>query len=154
MMRSLFIFLTIFGLLVAPKSHADDAKKEDLKKEEVKQEEKPDPALCRALPVYQPSADVEYKPGVDVRGKPVVSADLNAGALSSIPSKINIPLTVSLAKILNLDTTQYPYNQLGTGTEAQVGMITVEDNRVTLNDKPLSGEQQSNLAVLCSKNTP
>lgn len=112
--------------------------------------EKPDPALCRSLPDYQPSADVEYKPGVDVHGHYVAPADLNY-APSVLPSKIDIPLTVSLAKVLNLNTSQYPYNQLGTGTEAQLGVISVEGNNVTLNGKPLSGDQQSSLAVLCAK---
>ncbi|MBM3524508.1 MAG: hypothetical protein FJX57_16295, partial [Alphaproteobacteria bacterium] len=44
-----------------------------------------DGAACRALLVeHKPSADVEYKPGVDARGRPVAPADLNAGARPSV----------------------------------------------------------------------
>ena len=114
--------------------------------------EKPDPAVCRALTTYQPGADVDYKPGVDVHGRYVAQADVADGASSvELPKKIVFPLTVSLAKILNLDTTKPPYNQLGAGTEAKIGEIAVEGNNVTFNGKSLSNAQQSNLAVLCEK---
>ena len=112
---------------------------------------KPDPALCRTVTAYTPSADVGYKSGVDAHGHYVAPADVNSEASPQLPSKIEIPLTVSLAKALNFDTTQYPYNQLGAGTEAQLGIISVEGNQVTFNGKPLSAEEQSNLAVACRK---
>ena len=108
-----------------------------------------DPALCRALTKHVPDADVAYQPGVDVHGKKVAQADLDGGTQMALPDKINIPLTVSLAKVLNLDTAQYPYSQLGQGTEAQLGTITVEGQHVLFNGKPITDEQQDNLAVLC-----
>ncbi len=110
-----------------------------------------DPAVCQMVTTYKPSADIAYKAGVDVHGHYVAPADADGGAPSPLPTKINIPLTVSLAKVLNLDTTQYPYNQLGAGTEAQLGTMAIDGNNVTLNGKPLSNDQQSKLAVLCTK---
>lgn len=113
--------------------------------------EQVDPSLCRALVQHTPSADVAYQPGVDSHGHYVAPADLPSANSLPLPSKITIPLTVSLVKALNFDTAQYPYNQLGSGTEAQLGTLTVEGNNVTLNGKPLTNAQQDNLAVLCMK---
>ena len=110
-----------------------------------------DLALCNALVKHKPSADVEYQPGVDVRGNPVAPADLAGSPQIKLPDKIQIPLTLSLVKVLNLNTSQYPYNQFGPGTEAQLGSLEVEGDKVTFNGQPLSDEQQSNLAVLCMK---
>lgn len=110
-----------------------------------------DPALCQALVKHTPSADATYQPGVDVNGKPVAPADLPGAPQMKLPDRLEIPLTLSLAKVLNLNTSQYPYNQLGTGTEAQLGLLTVEGDRVLFNGKPISDTQQDNLAVLCMK---
>ena len=110
-----------------------------------------DPALCNALTKHAPDADVAYQAGVDVNGKPVVPVDVVGSNAIQMPSTINIPLTVSLAKILNLDATHYPASQLGSGTEAWLGTLTVEGDRVLFDGKPLNDAQQDNLAVLCMK---
>jgi hypothetical protein len=110
-----------------------------------------DPLVCQALTKHTPEANVAYQPGVDVQGKAVAPADLASSNPLQMPSTINFPLTISLAKALKLDPTQYPYNQLGSGTEASLGMITVEADRVSFNGKPLTDTQQDNLAVLCLK---
>ena len=106
---------------------------------------------CQKLVDYQPSADVDYKPGVDVNGKPVAPADLPGAAQMQMPQTITIPLTLSLVKILNLNTSQYPVSQLGPGTEAQLGTLTVTGDKVLFNGQPISDTQQDNLAVLCMK---
>ncbi|MDX2027954.1 MAG: hypothetical protein SFW62_04910 [Alphaproteobacteria bacterium] len=110
-----------------------------------------DPALCRGLVKHVPDADVAYQPGVDVNGKPVAPADLPGSNTIQLPTTLTIPLTVSLAKVLNLNTSQYPYNQLGPGTEVQLGELTVTGDKVMYNGQPLSAAQQDNLAVLCMK---
>jgi hypothetical protein len=112
---------------------------------------KMDPSFCNALIKHTPSADVAYQPGVDMNGKKVAPADVPGSPQVQLPNKIDIPLTVNLAKTLNLDTTKYPYNTLGSGTEAWLGTLSVEGDKVTFNGKPLSDEQQDNLAVLCMK---
>ena len=108
-----------------------------------------DPALCQALVAATPDADVAYQPGVDADGNPVAPADLPDQPQMKLPSKINIPLTLNMAQALNLNTSAYPYNQLGAGTEMQLGMLTVEGDKVTFNGQPLSDDQQDKLAVLC-----
>jgi hypothetical protein len=99
-----------------------------------------------------PRADVAYQPGVTASGKAVAPADVQTGdAQITMPQKLTFPITVGLTKVLNLNTSQYPVSALGAGTEAPIGNITLEGNNVYYNGKPLSGEQQSNLAVLCMK---
>jgi hypothetical protein len=110
-----------------------------------------DPAACQAMVNYHEPPGVEYQPGVDTEGHYVAPADLPSNNAVQLPKTINIPLTVSLAKSLNFDTSQYPYNQLGEGTEAQLGVISVTGNKVTLNGKSLSDAQQDKLSALCLK---
>ncbi len=110
-----------------------------------------DPGLCRALVKHTPRADVAYQPGVDAAGNAVAPADLPGQPQIKMPDKIQIPLTVSLAQAAHLNTSQYPFNQIGTGSEALIGMITVQGDKVFFNDQPLSDTQQDNLAVLCMK---
>jgi hypothetical protein len=109
-----------------------------------------DPALCRNLVNATPDADVAYQPGVDVHGNAVAPADLpGGGGQIKMPKTLKIPLTVNLAQSLGLNTSAYPYNQLGAGTEASLGTLTVEGNKVMLDGQPLSDPQQDKLAVLC-----
>ncbi len=108
-----------------------------------------DPALCRALTKHVPQSDFAYESGMDVYGKPVAPADLQDSPHMILPDTIKIPLTLNLAKTLNLNTAVYPYTQLGAGTEAALGMLTVEGDHVLFNDQPLSDPQQDRLAVLC-----
>ena len=110
-----------------------------------------DPAVCRALTKHEPDANVNYQPGVDVHGKPVAPADLAGAQKMQLPQTITIPLTLQLAKVLNLNTNQYPYNQLGNSTEVQLGTFTVTGDKVLFNGQPISDTQQDNLAVLCMK---
>jgi hypothetical protein len=114
----------------------------------------PDPALCRALVKHTPDADVAYQPGVDVDGNAVAPADLPGSQTNmKLAQEIEIPLTVSLAKVLNLNTSTFPANQLGPGTEAQLGKFTIEGDKVLFNGEPLTDTQQDNLAVLCMQPT-
>jgi len=107
------------------------------------------PAFCNALVKHTPDANVAYQPGVDVEGNAVAPADLPGAPQMKLPDQIKIPLTLNRAKTLNLNTSTYPYNQLGKGTEAQLGVLTVEGDKVFFNDQPISDEQQDKLAVLC-----
>jgi len=127
--------LTALLVLVTSVAHADTPKI--------------DPKLCNALVKNTPDADVAYQPGVDVHGNAVAPADLPGSPQMKLPQQIKIPLTINMAKAANLDTSTYPFNQLGQGTEATLGMLVVEGDRVTFNGQPLSDTQQYNLAVLC-----
>lgn len=108
-----------------------------------------DSVFCQALIKHVPDANVAYQAGVDVNGKPVVPADLpdnNAFQLQPI----SIPLTVDLLKTLNIPTGNFPLNNMARN-DINLGMLTIDGDNVLYNGKPLTNEQQDNLAVLCMK---
>jgi len=110
---------------------------------------KVDPKFCQQLVKHTPDADVAYQPGVDVHGNPVTPADAPGSQQMQLPREIKFPVTITIAKAINLNTNAYPFNQLGQGTEAALGTLSVEGDQVFFNGQTLSDQQQDNLAVLC-----
>lgn len=104
-----------------------------------------DPAACRYVTRYQPSADIEYKPGVDVHGKPVAPADLPDGYAIDLPKSIDIAITADIARRFGIAT-----NNLYRG-EAQIGTVTVQGNQVLFNGKPMQSAAEADLIALCAK---
>ena len=88
--------------------------------------------ICSNVVRHIPNDDVAYKPGVDVHGKPVVSADLNPSTIP-VPDIIRIPLTVDALQFLDgVDTA-------GLLGEAQIAEIEIHnDGRVMMNGKDIS----------------
>ena len=109
-----------------------------------------DPAFCHALVKHMPDADVAYQPGIDVHGKAVAPADLPDSPNFQLQRPITIPLTVDLLTILNITATSFPFNAMQRN-DINLGMLTVAGARVLYNGKPLTNDQQDNLAVLCLK---
>ncbi|MDD5586508.1 MAG: hypothetical protein PHY92_06075 [Alphaproteobacteria bacterium] len=109
-----------------------------------------DPVFCRALVKHVPDADVTYRPGVDVNGRPVAPADLPGSADFQVQNPISIPLTADLMKFLNFPADSFPFNTMGR-TDINLGTLTVDGGRVLYNGQPLTSDQQDNLAVLCLK---
>ena len=106
-----------------------------------------DKQYCRYLAVYQPKVDgnAEYKPGVDVHGKPVVEADLTPSVVTP-PEEYSFPITIDVAKYMGVNV------PVGTMAEAPIGMIKIKkDGEVTFNGKPLAGEAESALKALCTE---
>lgn len=104
-----------------------------------------DPAACRYVARHQPSADVEYKPGVDVHGKPVAPADLPDSYAIELPKSIDIAITADIARRFGVAT-----NNLYRG-EAQIGTVTLQGNRVLFNGKPIQSAAEADLIALCAK---
>lgn len=104
-----------------------------------------DPAACRYVTRHQPSADVEYKPGVDVHGKPVAPADLPDGASIQMPDHIDIDLTADIARRFGI-----PTNNLYRG-EARIGTVTVQGSQVLFNGRPIQPAAEADLLALCAK---
>ena len=100
---------------------------------------------CNRLVKHQPSADVAYKAGVDVRGKKVKSADADGTVKLDLPEEITIPITFDIAE------------KYGVGTagkfagESTVGKVTVKGGRTYWNGKPLDSEDQAAIAAACQK---
>ncbi len=102
--------------------------------------------LCRELTAYQPSADVEYKAGSDVRGRSVAPADLNDDGAAPIqmPEIIDMAITVEQATQLGLPA-NIPYRP-----QAYIGNVSVmKDGTVYFNNKRIS---QTQIQTLCEGN--
>lgn len=105
--------------------------------------------LCRELVAYQPdpSADVDYVPGKDVRGKAVVPANLD-GADQNIDLQypLQIAITLDQAKQFNLSPdTENTYTP-----RMFVGMIELhKDGSVYFDGKRLT---QPQVQFLCTEN--
>ena len=106
------------------------------------------PAFCQNLVTHTPSADVAYQAGRDVRGKAVVPADLGNGPQITVPDEMTIPLTISMMDFLKLDQGSLPASAMERG-DIPLGTLTLQGSKVYWNGKPLTDEQQDNLAVLC-----
>jgi hypothetical protein len=107
-------------------------------------------ADCRRLVAHAPRADVTYQAGVDVRGKPVVPADVNGGATLDLPAFIEIPITVDVAKRLGAGA---PGDILGSrrGLEgkAVLGALTVKGDDLFWNGQQLRTQDEILLAESC-----
>jgi len=104
-----------------------------------------DHAACRTLVRHQPADDVTYKPGVDVHGKPVVEADINASPIT-VPETIRFNITVDVAKYAGIHVPE--------GTEMQANMGTVEvlpDGEMTFNGQPIAGDAEAALVAICQE---
>jgi hypothetical protein len=114
-----------------------------------KEKEKPALAVskqdCEFLAVaHQPSPDTEYKPDVDVHGKPVMEADISPSVIKP-PEKYSFDITVDTAKYMGLTV---PAGVMG---EAKMGTITVEKGQVKFNGNPLEGDAEAALKALCAE---
>jgi hypothetical protein len=94
--------------------------------------------LCSVRGNYKnASVGADYKPGVDVKGKPVVSADI-APAPMAAPKSMTIPLTIDMAQRFN---TVLP---AGSKMEAQVGTVDIMQNgAVMINGKDVTSAADS-----------
>lgn len=100
------------------------------------------PPECRLLPDHKPNADVSYKPGVDVKGKSVVPADLNGTATPLARETIVVPLTINLADRMQ------GMNIPGMKMEGNLGYLEIHpDGRVSHNGQ----DWTSQVYVLCGK---
>jgi hypothetical protein len=101
--------------------------------------------LCKSLPEYQPGSGAqgaEYIPGVDVKGRLVAPADLNASMAAGI-DVINVPVSIDLIQRFALNVPQ------GLELKPDVAAISIhKDGRVTYNDQDLTRRAYS----VCAKN--
>lgn len=100
-----------------------------------------DQPICRILADHQPRGDVAYKPGVDVRGKSVVSANLNGGSGGFGFNKeqpIRIPLQMDVLQRFNIAPAAS-----GLNLEPDVGFIDVfPSGRVEINGRDVKDQAE------------
>jgi hypothetical protein len=101
---------------------------------------------CKVLAQYADVGAADYKPGVDVNGRPVAGANLSGEGTSVVPTEITFTLTVRLADFVP---------GLATGladSVAPIGEIAVRGRDVFLNDRLLNERQSQVLAEQCRTN--
>ncbi len=107
-------------------------------------------ADCRRLVAHAPRADVTYQAGVDVRGKPVVPADVGGGVTLDLPTVIEIPLTVDVAKRLRPGAPGDVLNsRRGIEGKAALGTLTIKGNDAFWNGQQLQTQDEILLAESC-----
>jgi len=117
-------------------------------------------AQCRQLTAHTPAKGVEYKPGVDVRGKAVVPADLGGGYTipTMTPEDISIPITIDLADRLGRSRARAAGNTNPTAADrpllkyegkVPVGTVTFQGNTAMWNGEPMAPQDQAVLAAGC-----
>jgi hypothetical protein len=113
-----------------------------------------DRATCARLMRHTPAPDVAFKPGVDVRGKPVASADHDGYARIEPPDEIVFDIEVDL-RDLQEDAVADPASRAGRflDHDAKLGRarVNLKDGRAYYNGQPLTSEAQARLAVLCQE---
>ena len=103
------------------------------------------PPECKLLPVHVPQADVsvDYQAGVDVKGRPVVPADLNAQPFAGLDRMV-IPLSVDLAERMNSPAA-------GLDLKAELGTLEIyQTGRIVYNGQ----DWTSQVYVLCGQKPP
>ena len=109
-----------------------------------------DPTLCRALTRHRPAPDVEYIPGVDVRGNAVAPADLpgSAGARRQPMERFEIPVTLDFARRMG-----FSGGRVGSSGKlpdaAEIGRLVIDGGRTTFNGQPLGDVSESALIAAC-----
>lgn len=139
MKRCVISFVAIAGLLAYGAAAAEKKAPPEL-----------DPKVCQQMVAYQPEPgnDAEYKPGVDVHGKPVVEADITPSVIKP-PEVYSFHVTVDLAEYMGLT--------VPTGLEDKAVMGTIQmdkDGHMTFNGQPLEGDAEKALRELCAPKAP
>jgi len=109
---------------------------------------------CQILTDHIPDADVTYKGGVDVRGRPVKPADLSPAPNLGLKDQISFLLILDVAEENRGNENTLKQFQATPGLEGfiNLGRIVIKDGRVTLDGKPLAAAHQRQLHVFCRNN--
>ena len=100
---------------------------------------------CARVVAYVPDASVAYQPGTDVLGRAVAPADLSAPP-QVLPPVLGFVLSVELARRLNL-----PGALKG---DLPLGIVTIENNQLLFNGRPIGGDAETQLAAACAAARP
>ncbi len=107
---------------------------------------------CARLARHHPADDVTYQPGRDVRGKPVVPADLPSeegdGNSLILPGAVVIPIEVDLFERFGI-----PAEETSFKGDIFIGEVVVDvaSGRAFFNGQPLQSEAEAELAARCQR---
>ncbi len=109
-------------------------------------------ADCAHLARHYPAGDVAYQPGRDVRGKPVVPADLGSGSGGQggliLPDAVIIPIEVDLFERYGI-----PADGTSFKGELFIGEVVVDvaSGQAIFNGQPLGSDAEAELAARCQR---
>ncbi len=102
-------------------------------------------ADCTNLINHITRPDVAYQPGVDVRGKAVVPADIDGGNDLGLSGDFRVTIEVDTADRLGIPADPNRYD-----ADVQVGDVVVDQaGNVYFNGKPLGDRHQQDIARHC-----
>lgn len=106
---------------------------------------------CQRLTAHIPRDDVEYKGGVDVKGRPVVPADITPHSDFGVGNVISFLLILDAAKegVVNKNAKNILRQNPELWGELYLGQIMIVNNQAFLNGRPLIPEQQQQLYRFC-----
>jgi hypothetical protein len=94
-----------------------------------------------------PDSGVAYQPGVDVRGRPVVPADLNGSPRLKLPEEVEAPVTLEMLARYGLPANSKLYKL--DDTLIGIARIRVHDGRAWFNGEALGSAEEHALAEAC-----
>ncbi len=103
-------------------------------------------ADCARLVRHQPAPDVAYQPGIELRGREVVPADLEGGVSVEAPRHFLVPIEIDLADRLGIPASPDNFQ-----ADAFIGVIEVRGKRAYFNGQPLQNEAEVELATICQE---
>lgn len=109
-----------------------------------------DSNACANVMRYQSEDSAEYKPGVDVDGQAVESADANPNPVP-LPKTISVPIAIDLAQTNPPLTGGVPVGRLE--LEAQIGKAEIDTKTgdVYYNGQKISETSEAQLRAECEK---
>lgn len=131
----------VFGVLSYLMFAAGSASAEDIDAEIVVSRED-----CQRIEKHLARADVTFKPGVDVHGKPVAPADLDDNRLK-IPDTITIDLSLPLQDLFTTNNARLK------NAEVQLGQLEYDvlSGRLNFNGQELADPALNAIAIECRK---
>ena len=99
---------------------------------------------CGQLIHHRFYRDIDFEPGVDVRGKKVKSVEYFRDERPSLPKEGSFKLNLDIAKIYGLDAN-------GISADMSVGRIKLKGRTIYLNDRKLISEDILAITTKCRK---
>jgi hypothetical protein len=99
-------------------------------------------SFCQSLVQHIPQQNTQYQEGMDVRGRPVVPADMAGQAPLNLPQEYSVLITVNQAQSLGI---QIPYMQLQADTFVGNAVVGT-DGSVSFNGQTIATQ---NVYAMC-----
>ncbi len=111
------------------------------------------PEICHHVTAHIPDKDVNYKGGVDVRGRAVKPADMDQNADSILNPEISFMLSLDVAKenMGNENSKRQFEEHKGLEGKINLGHVLLKEGQLTLDGKPMSSPNQEELYRLCKQ---